>query len=378
MASVAPGDAEKGEASLALIDAEKGEASTDVDTQEGESVDTEPEGEEPEEQRGATSPIDSGRARLLLGVSALVISSLSNSSQSVAVKMAGRAGCQALVTATARFMIQTVVSCWSLGGVLSPAHDIWSIGSSRRFWIIVRCVAGSLNFGIFSVVVTSMAVGEATMIKYASPVITCVLARFMLDEAWGWSESAALLACTGGVILVASAHEGGGSTHHLGHLGHGPAIVVGLVGSGCNAVRNISLKRLGKATEASGVQIAMTTAHQADLMTWLTGVAGFLMCGISALLIEGPWAFSSLCSPFCLLWVSAVGAAGYCTQWSINWGAQGGTAILNSLISYLDVVFSLTWQVAVFQEPLGFRVVLGATLAFVSVVLLTAQKACQA
>jgi drug/metabolite transporter (DMT)-like permease len=142
-------------------------------------------------------------------------------------------------------------------------------------------------------------------------------------------------------------------------------------------VRNISLKKLGKATEASGVQTAMTTAHQADLMTWLTCVAGFLMCGTSALVIEGYQAFSSLRSPVCLLWVSAVGAAGYCTQWSMNWGAQRGTAVLNSLISYLDVIFALTWQVVVFQEPLLFRVVLGAALAFVSVVLLTAQKACQ-
>jgi len=50
-----------------------------------------------------------------------------------------------------------------------------------------------------------MAVGEATMIKYTSPVLTCVLARFMLDEPWGWPESAALLACMGGVALVAKA-----------------------------------------------------------------------------------------------------------------------------------------------------------------------------
>jgi len=380
MAPFAPSEIEEGEASLALIDAEKGEASTEAslaDIEEGESDGTDPKEEEHEEQKGAASPIDSGRARLLMGVVALIISSLSNSSQSVAVKMAARAGSQALVSATARFMIQTLVSCWSLGGIVSPARDIWSIGSSRRFWIMVRCVAGSLNFGIFSVVVTSMAVGEATMIKYASPVITCVLARFMLDEAWGWSESAALLACTGGVVLVASAHTGGGVMHHSGHLDHNSAVVVGLLGSGCNAIRNISLKRLGKATEASGVQTAVTTAHQADLMTWLTGVVGLLMCGTSALVIEGPQAFSSLCSPVCLLWVSAVGAAGYCTQWSMNYGAQGGTAILNSLISYLDVVFALTWQVVFFQEPLMFRVVLGAALAFVSVVLLTAQKACQ-
>jgi len=376
MASVRDVDIDPGEASLALIDAEKGEISTEVDTQEGALSDIDPQ-EEDHEEKGAVSLIDSGRARFLMGVFALIISSLSNSSQSVAVKMAGRAGCQALVTATVRFTIQTVVSSWSLGSVLTPANDIWSIGSSRRFWIIVRCVAGSLNFGIFSVVVTSMAVGEATMIKYASPVITCVLARFMLDEAWGWSESAALLACTGGVSLVACAHEGGGGTHHPGHLGQTSAIVFGLLGSGCNAVRNISLKRLGKATEASDVNIPTTTAHQADLMTWLTGVIGFLMCGAAALVIEGPRAFTSLCSPVCLLWVMAVGAAGYCTQWSMNWGAQGGTATLNSLISYLDVVFSLTWQVVLFGEPLMLKVALGASLAFVSVVLVTAQKVCQ-
>jgi drug/metabolite transporter (DMT)-like permease len=234
-----------------------------------------------------------------------------------------------------------------------------------------------LNFGVFSVVVTSMAVGEATMIKYASPAITCVLARFMLDERWGWSESAALLACTCGVILVASARADGNGKHHSGHLGHHAAIAVGLFGSLCNAVRNISLKRLGKATESAGDHSAKTTAVQADLMTWLTGVAGLIMCGTSALIIEGPGAFSSLSSPVCLLWVAAVGAAGYCTQWSLNWGAQGGTAMLNSLISYLDVVFSLIWQVVVFQEPLTLNVALGAMLAFVSVALLTAQKACQ-
>jgi len=50
-------------------------------------------------------------------------------------------------------------------------------------------------------------------------------------------------------------------------------------------------------------------------------------------LIEGPGAFSSLSSPLCLLWVAAVGAAGHCTQWSLNWGAQVGTAMLNSLMT---------------------------------------------
>ncbi|CAK0876097.1 unnamed protein product [Prorocentrum cordatum] len=166
MLAVAANDAERREAALALVDAEKGEASTDVDTQEEECADIDPEEEDHGEQKGASSH---GQARFLIGITALVISALSNSSQSVTMKMAGRAGCQALVAATARFTIQTVVSCWSLGGVVSPARDIWTIGDSRRFWIIVRCLAGSLNFAIFSVVVTSMAVGEATMIKYASP-----------------------------------------------------------------------------------------------------------------------------------------------------------------------------------------------------------------
>jgi len=129
-------------------------------------------------------------------------------------------------------------------------------------------------------------------------------------------------------------------------------VALGLFGSFCNAVRNISLKKLGKVTESAGVQSAATAAHQADLMTWLTGIAGFTMCGASALLLEGPAAFSLLGDPTVLIWVSVVGGAGYCTQWCINWGAQGGTAIFNSLISYLDVVFSLTWQVFVFQEPL--------------------------
>lgn len=235
-----------------------------------------------------------------------------------------------------------------------------------------------MNFGLFAVVVTSMAVGEATMIKYASPVITCMLARFMLDEAWGLPESAALLTCMCGVALVAHARADGSDAHQrAGHLDHDWAAFCGLCASVCNATRNISLKKLGKATEAAGEKRPQTAAHQADLMTWLTGVAGLIMCGASALVLEGPHAFSSLSNPTCLLWVSVVGAAGYCTQWSLNWGAQGGTATLNSLISYLDVVFSLTWQVVIFEEPLMPEVVVGAALAFTSVVLLTMQKIIQ-
>jgi len=376
--------------SAALIDPEKGEASTeDGDCEECSTSGRLSISSDPceDKETGDTNPTNAddtnsmrgnaAKLRSLVAILALVISSFSNSSQSVAIKMAGRAGCQALVAATGRFLIQTTISSWSLGGIITPAYDIWFIGGSRRFWIIMRCASGSLNFGVFSVVVTSMAVGEATMIKYASPAITCVLARFMLDERWGWSEGAALLACTCGVALVASAGADHSSTHHTGHLGYYWAITLGLFGSLCNAIRNISLKRLGRATETAGDKSSTTTALQADLMTWLTGVIGLVMCGTSALIVEGPGAFSTLGSPVCLLWVAAVGAAGYCTQWSINWGAQGGTAVLNSLISYLDVVFSLIWQVAVFQEPLLPKVVAGATLAFVSVALLTAQKACQ-
>jgi len=377
--------------SIALIDPEKGEISTDDgEYEDGSGLDRrsvstvsdphmEKEGGDTNSMNAEaanSSECNTARCRMLVGILALMISSLSNSSQSVAVQMAGRAGCQALVAATGRFLIQTLISSWSLGGIITPAYDIWYIGSSRRFWIMVRCVSGSLNFGVFSVVVTSMAVGEATMIKYASPAITCVLAFFMLDERFGWSESAALLACMCGVALVASAGAGGSDAHHSGHLSYYFAIALGLFGSLCNAVRNISLKRLGKATESAGDQSASTTAHQADLMTWMTGIAGLIMCSISALVIEGPGAFLSLSSPTCLFWVAAVGGAGYCTQWSINWGAQGGTAMLNSLISYLDVVFALVWQVVFFQEPLQFRVVVGAVLAFASIVLLTVQKAC--
>merc|ERR1712190_187281 len=102
-------------------------------------------------------------------------------------------------------------------------------------------------------------------------------------------------------------------------------------------------------------------------MTWVSGVAGCVWCIPATLIVEGNNMFTSVARPSCLCWIAAVGYGGYCAQSSFNWGAQFCSATLNSMLRYLDVVFSLIWQVTIFHEQLTMQSATCVVVVFVSV-----------
>ncbi len=202
---------------------------------------------------------------------------------------------------------------------------------------------GLLGFGGLSGYYFSLArlpLADATTIQNSTPLLTAVLAWWLLDERIGWSTAIAIVCGIAGMLLIA--HPSGAGLDPTG-------VVVALGGLTCSSIAYVTVRKLAR------------TEHPLVIVFYFPLVATPLAL---------PWLISSFVTPkpVDLLLLVAIGAATQVGQVFLTKGLAIERAGRATTIGYLQVAFAMLWQLLVFGDVptpwtlAGASLILGGTL----------------
>lgn len=202
---------------------------------------------------------------------------------------------------------------------------------------------GIIGFGGLTTLYLALArlpLSDATTIQNATPLLTAVLAWWLLGERIGWWTAAAIACGIAGVALIV----------HPSGAGLDPAGVVAALGSvTCSSLAYVTVRKLTR------------TEHPLVIVFYFPLVATPLAL---------PWAITSFVTPQLIDWLllAGIGVATQVGQVCLTRGLALERAGRATTVGYLQVAFAMGWQVLVFGDlPTrwtlgGAGLILGSTL----------------
>jgi drug/metabolite transporter (DMT)-like permease len=202
---------------------------------------------------------------------------------------------------------------------------------------------GLLGFGgltAYYIGIARLPLADATTIQNATPMLTSVLAWWLLDETIGWPTGAAIACGIGGVVMVMRPTGTG-----LDPVGVG-AVLAGVV---CSSFAYVTVRKLAQ------------TEHPLVIVFYFPLVATPLAL---------PWMLTGFVMPQPIDWVLlvAIGTATQIGQVFLTRALAIERVGRASSVGYLQVAFAMAWQLAVFGEAPtawtlgGASLILGGTL----------------
>lgn len=203
---------------------------------------------------------------------------------------------------------------------------------------------GVLGFGGLTAYYISLAhlpLADATTLQNTTPLVTAVLAWFILREAVGWSTAIAIACGIGGVLMIV--HPSGAALDPVG-------AIAGVAAAVLSAFAYVTVRQLAR-TEAPLVIVFYFPLIAAPLAL--------------------PWAIATWVTPSGTDWLLLLGL-GLATQVGqvfLTMGLAVERAGRATSIGYLQVAFAMGWQWTVFAKaPTGWTVggaalILAGTLA---------------
>jgi len=184
---------------------------------------------------------------------------------------------------------------------------------------------GFLGFGGLSGYYFSLAhlpLADATTIQNSTPLLTAVLAWWLLDERIGWPTAVAIACGIGGVALVV--HPSGAGLDPLG-------VAAALGAVTCASIAYVTVRKLAR------------TEQPLVIVFYFPLVATPLAL---------PWVIASFVTPKPVDWLLlvAIGAATQVGQVFLTKGLTIERAGRASSIGYLQVAFAMLWQLLVFGD----------------------------
>lgn len=258
-----------------------------------------------------------------------------------------------------RFIFQAAFSyiCLCYQGI-SPL----AVPREKRMWLFLRAAVGSASLTTYYFAITHLPLGDATSLYFLSPIITGILARFLLAEPWGIVGAVASLICVGGVIFISHPSAIFGDElkpnkdildKHLTAWDHTFGVTCALVGAVFVGFVFILIKKVGKEVPAL-------------VMIFWMAIFGLIVLPFASLIT--PWHLPS--ENITYFYLCGTGCAAFGGQFLFNTGVQleekAGAA---SVIRALDVVFAFFWQITVEQEIPNSYSVIGALLILGSVLI---------
>jgi drug/metabolite transporter (DMT)-like permease len=234
----------------------------------------------------------------------------------------------------ARALITTVISFVM---VRRAGLSLWG---TQRASLVLRGVLGFGGLAGYYVALARLPIADAATLQSVVPLLTAVLAWWLLDEAIGWSTAFALACGVAGVMLVMRPSGTG-----LDLTG----VAASLLGVGCSAIAYVTVRKLAQ------------TEHPLVIVLYFPLVATPLSL---------PWMLSSFVVPQPIDWLMLVAIA-VTTQFGqvfLTMGLAVERAGRATTINYLQVAFAMLWQLAVFGELptpwtiAGASLILGGTL----------------
>lgn len=211
---------------------------------------------------------------------------------------------------------------------------------NRRLALVLRGLLGFGGLAGYYVALVRLPLADATTIQNATPLLTAVLAWWLLDETIGWPTAIAIACGIAGVALIVRPTGAG-----LDPIGVGAA----LVAVTCSSIAYVTVRELSR------------TEHPLIIVFYFPLVATPLAL---------PWALTAFAMPGPIDWLVliAIGVTTQAGQVFLTRGLAIERAGRATSIGYLQVAFAMLWQLAVFGEvPTrwtlgGAGLILGGTL----------------
>ena len=272
------------------------------------------------------------------GVLYMAAAALGFSAMSVLVKLAStRLPTGEIVLA--RAVVTLIVS---YGMVVRANLSPWG---KERGRLVFRGVLGFGGLTCYYVALAHLPLADATVIQNTTPLVTAVLAWWILKERVGWSTALALACGIGGVLLIV--HPSGSGLDPVG-------LAFGLGAASCSAIAYVTVRQLAR------------TEHPLVIVFYFPLVAMPLAI---------PWAVADWVTPEPTDWLLliAIGLTTQVGQVFLTMGLSLERAGRATSVGYLQVIFAMIWQTVLFDDPptlttlAGAALIVGGTIAVASV-----------
>lgn len=271
--------------------------------------------------------------KLSRGVLFMAASALGFSGMSVLVKVAS----PRLPTGEIVFARALVTLVLSYALVRRAGLSPWG---RQRGALVFRGLLGFGGLTGYYLALARLPLADATTIQNATPLITAVLAWWLLDEAIGWPTGIAIAIGICGVALIV--HPGGAGLDPTG-------VAVALGAVSCSSIAYVTVRKLAR------------TEHPLVIVFYFPLVATPLAL---------PWAIHTFVMPQPIDWLLlvAIGVTTQVGQVFLTKGLAIERAGRATTVGYLQVAFAMIWQLVVFGvAPTGWTIagaslILGGTL----------------
>ena len=276
--------------------------------------------------------------KLSRGVLYMAISALGFSGMGLLVKIAS----PRLPTGEIVFARAIVTLVLSYVMVRRAGLPLWG---TARLPLVFRGLLGFGGLTSYYLAIAHLPLADATTIQNATPLITTVLAWWLLDERIGWSTAIAIAIGIAGVVLIV----------HPSGAGLDPAGVAYALGAvTCASIAYVTVRKLAR------------TEHPLVIVFYFPLVATPLAL---------PWLIVSFVMPRPSDWLLlvAIGVTTQIGQVFLTKALAIERAGRATTVGYLQVAFAMGWQLVVFGEVptpwtlAGASLILGGTLVVAQV-----------
>jgi drug/metabolite transporter (DMT)-like permease len=212
------------------------------------------------------------------------------------------------------------------------AHlPLW--GTNRR-GLAFRGILGFAGLSLYYLSLEYLPLADATTIHFTQPLLTSLLAWWVLRESVGWSTAFAIACGIGGVTLVV--HPSGTGLDPIG-------VAIGLGAAVTSAIAYVTVRQLSK------------TEHPLVIVWYFPLFATPLVV---------PWAIATWKTPEPMEWLLllGIGLATQVGQVFMTMALAIERAGRVTSIGYVQVAFAMIWQWAVFAAPPTLWTIAGASL----------------
>jgi drug/metabolite transporter (DMT)-like permease len=217
----------------------------------------------------------------------------------------------------------------------------------ERGKLVLRGLFGFAALGGYYLALARLPLADATTLHFTQPLMTSLLAWWLLGEKVGWAAAFAIACGLAGVLLVV--HPGLPAGSGADPLG----VAIALSSAMFSSLAYVTVRQLAK------------TEHPLVIVFYFPLLAAPLSL---------PWAVADFVWPSALDWLLLVGI-GITTQLGQVFLTMGLTierAGRATSIGYLQIVFAVIWQLVIFGQSPGLGTVVGAALIFSGTLAVTA------
>jgi drug/metabolite transporter (DMT)-like permease len=205
---------------------------------------------------------------------------------------------------------------------------------THRGKLALRGVLGFAGLAGYYVAVVLLPIADATTLQQIVPVLAALLGWWLLREKIGWTTFFALACGVAGVVVIT--HPSGAGLDPVG-------VAVALGAAVCSSFAYVTVRQLAR------------TEHPLVIVFYFPLVATPLAI---------PWAAADWVTPSAIdiLLLVAIGLATQVGQVFLTMGLAAENVGRATAVGYLQIVFAIGWQLAIFGQSPAITTLLGAAL----------------